>query len=182
MPGWPQQRLTLAERERKGHALRAEMFSPSFQTLLADYLAFLADPPRTTTRRSADRGPALSGCANSSSARWPRPSSIGRADRGITNIGALAQREHVDMICAFFADCHGRLMPGQLQDFLVAPRPVALYHLNDRGLAEWIGRRLPRLAAGRGRRFGITEKNRRRLPSSRTLKHMRDLLLLPYRC
>ena len=182
VPGWPQQRLTLAERERKGYVLRAEMFSPSFQTSLADYLAFLADPP------DDDDAPF----------RGLRPSTLGLREfqfrqmasalvhRGvpievITDIGALAQREHVDMICAFFAERHGRPMPGQLQGFLGALRPVALYHLKDRGLAEWIGRRLRRLAAGRGRRFGITEKNRRRVAVFQDPKHMRDLLLLPYR-
>src|SRR5664280_1284209 len=45
VPGWPQQRLTLAERPRNGYVFPAAGFSLSFQQSLADYIAFLTDPP-----------------------------------------------------------------------------------------------------------------------------------------
>jgi hypothetical protein len=45
VPGWPQHRLTLAERRREGYVLPPESFPESFQKSLSDYLSFLADPP-----------------------------------------------------------------------------------------------------------------------------------------
>ena len=38
-----------------------------------------------------------------------------------------------------------------------------------------------RLAGGRGRQHGMTEKNRRRLSVFRNAQHVRDLLLLPFK-
>ena len=45
VPGWPQQRLTLPDRQREGYVLPAHSFSPGFQSSLAGYIAFLTDPP-----------------------------------------------------------------------------------------------------------------------------------------
>ena len=45
VPGWPQQRLTLADRKREGYVLSADNFPTSFQQSLTDYLGYLADPP-----------------------------------------------------------------------------------------------------------------------------------------
>ena len=53
--------------------------------------------------------------------------------------------------------------------------------VKDRELADWIGRRIRRLSGGRPRRFGMTEKNRRRLAVFRDREQVKDLLLLPYR-
>jgi integrase len=64
---------------------------------------------------------------------------------------------------------------------LTVLRPVATYHLKDRELSEWIRRRLRRLSNGRIRRFGITEKNRRRIAVFRDHRHVGDLLLLPFK-
>jgi integrase len=98
----------------------------------------------------------------------------------ITSVGMLAHRDNVDRICDFFLQ-RGRPDFGQLGSFLAALRPLAAYHLNDNALAAWIGRRLKRLAGGRTRRFGMTEKNRRRLAVFRDPHQVRDLLLLPYK-
>jgi integrase len=182
VPGWPQQRLTPLENQREGYVLRAESFPLSFQHSLAGYIAFLTDPP------DEDDAP-LRGLRPSTLAHREfqfRQMASALVHRGvpveaITDIGALARREHVDMICAFFMQRHGGTVPEQLGDLLAALRPVALYQLKDRDLADWIRRRLRRLAGGRIRRFGITEKNRRRIAVFQDPKHVRDLLLLPYR-
>jgi hypothetical protein len=99
----------------------------------------------------------------------------------ITGIGMLARRESVEAICDFFIEWHGRPDCGQLNQFLRILRPIAQYHLNDASLARWISRRMTRLAGGRWRRVGMTEKNRRRLAVFRDPRHVRDLLLLPYK-
>ncbi|MBV8525670.1 MAG: hypothetical protein JOY71_26735 [Acetobacteraceae bacterium] len=69
------------------------------------------------------------------------------------------------MICDFFTERSGPQDSSQVGGFLAVLRPLALYHLKDRDLADWIGRRTKRLF-GRTKRFGMTDKNRRRLPSS----------------
>ena len=83
----------------------------------------------------------------------------------ITAITKLLERESVDKICDFFTERRSGGGPpnGQLVDLLRILRPIAIYHINDRTQAEWISRRMKRLSGSRGRRFGMTEKNRRRL-------------------
>jgi integrase len=51
--------------------------------------------------------------------------------------------------------------------------------MDNRVLADWIGRRLKRLAGGGARHIGMTQKNRRRLAVFRDPKQIRDLILLP---
>jgi integrase len=99
----------------------------------------------------------------------------------IASIADLATRENIDSICDFFAERSGRPNSVQVQGFLAVLRPVALHQLKDRTLADWISRRMRRLFGGRHRRFGMTEKNRRRLAVFRDRQHVRDLLLLPYK-
>jgi len=154
----------------------------SFQASLSDYLGFLADPP------DDDDAP-LRGLRDSTlrlrefqfrqmaSALVHRGIAIG----DITSLGSLAMPDNVDAICVFFAERHGRPYTSQLGGFLAALRPVAQHHLKDKELSDWLGRRLKRLSGGRVRQFGITEKNRRRLAVFRDPKHVRDLLLLPYK-
>ena len=98
----------------------------------------------------------------------------------ITSISVLARRESVDMICDFFTERSGRPDTSLLGGFLAVLRPLALYRLKDRGFTDWIGRRTKRLF-GRTKRFGMTDKNRRRLAVFRDSRQVRDLLLLPYK-
>jgi hypothetical protein len=74
------------------------------------------------------------------------------------------------LICEFFIRRRGRPDCLQLNGFLRVLRPIALHHLKDTHLADWIGRRLKRLF-GRRRQFGMTEKNRRRLAVFRDPRH-----------
>ena len=106
----------------------------------------------------------------------------GVAIEKITNISALARRENVDLICDFFIERRrsGRTACSS-SGFLRVLRPLALHRLKDRKLADWIDRRMRRLS-GRTRRFGMTEKNRRRLAVFRDPQLIRDLLLLPTGC
>ena len=105
----------------------------------------------------------------------------GVAIAAIPSIGALTTRENVNTICDFFAERSGRAGCSQLEGMLRVLRPLAGHHLGDRELAEWIGRRLRRLFGGRARRFGMTDKNRRRLAVFRNRQQVRELLLLPWR-
>ena len=164
--------------------LSADKFPASFQQSLTGYLAYLADPPED------DEAPF----------RGLRPTTLKQREfqfrqmasalvhRGvppaeITAITKLLERESVDKICDFFTERRSGGGPpnGQLVDLLRILRPIAIYHINDRSQAEWISRRMKRLSGGRGRRFGMTEKNRRRLSVFRDPQHVRDLLLLPYK-
>jgi hypothetical protein len=101
----------------------------------------------------------------------------------IITLNQLVERQSVEKICDFFIGRRSGGGPpnGQLVDLLRILRPIAIYHTNDRSQAEWIFRRMKRLSGGRGRRFGMTEKNRRRLCVFRDPQHVRDLLLLPYK-
>jgi integrase len=181
VPGWPQQRLTPGETGQDNYVLPAESFPASFRSSLTQHIAFLADPPedddappkglRPTTLRLREFQ-----FRQMASALVHR----GVPAEEIATIGALAQRENVDLICDFFIERLGRTDCVQLDGFLRILRSLALHRLQDRELAEWIRRRLRRLS-GRGRRFGMTEKNRRRLAVFRDPQHVRQLLLLPYR-
>ena len=180
VPGWPQQRLTLAEIEPDGYVFPAQSFLPGFQKSLTDHLAFLADPPedddapfrglRPTTLR-------LREFQFRQMASAVVRSGIPMED--LATIGKLACRESVDRICDFFIERRGRGSL-QLHEFLRILRAIALRDLEDRELADWIGRRLKRLSAGH-HRSGMTEKNRRRIAVFRDPQQVRDLLLLPYR-
>ena len=181
VPGWPQHPLTVPASGREGYVFPAVSFSMSFQTSLSDHLAFLANPP------DDDDAPPRALRASTLRLRefqFRQMASAlvhgGVAIEAITSITALASRENVDTICEFFIERAGRPDCVQLNGFLRVLRPVALHHLGDRGLADWIGRRMKRLAGGR-RFFGMTEKNRRRLAVFRDPRHVRDLLLLPYK-
>ena len=181
VPGWPQHQLTLPEIKRDGYVLPTQSFSATFQKSLSEDIAFLANPPED------DDAPL----------RGLRPTTLilrefqfrqmasalvhgGVPIEAITRVRDLARRDNVDLICEFFVRRHGRPDSVQLNGFLRVLRPIALHHLKDTHLADWIGRRLKRLF-GRRRQFGMTEKNRRRLAVFRDPRHVRDLLLLPYR-
>jgi integrase len=181
IPGWPQRRLTEPERKREGYVFPASQFPTSFQRSLADYLAFLADPP------DDDDAPL----------RGLRPSTLHHREfqfrqmasalvhtgvpiEEVTGVDVLVQRESVDRICAFFTERSGQPDQQQMIEFLRFLRPVALHHVKDRSLADWISRRVKRLTRGR-RQVGMTEKNRRRIAIFRDPRHVRDLLLLPYK-
>ena len=103
----------------------------------------------------------------------------------ITTITRLLDRENVDRICEFFSERRpgsGRPNIGQVIDLLSILRSIALYHIKDRSQADWISRRMRRLGGGRThRRYGMTEKYRRRLSVFRDPQLVRDLLLLPYK-
>lgn len=182
VPGWPQQRLMLPDRQRDGYVLPVQSFSPAFQHSLAKYIDFLTDPP------DDDDAP-LKGL---------RPNTLGLREfqfrqmasalvhqgvpiEEITSIGMLAQRDSVNTICKFFQERHDRPFPSQLGGFLIVLRAVARYQLKDGELAEWISRRARRLGHGSTRQFGMTDKNRRRIAVFRDPKHVRELLLLPYK-
>jgi len=104
----------------------------------------------------------------------------GVAINEITGISMLARPDNVDLICEFFIAHHGRPDAVQLVGLLAALRLIALHQLKDRGLADWISRRAKRLSGSQGRRYGMTQKNRRRLAVFHDPKHVRDLLLLPF--
>jgi integrase len=181
VPGWPQGLLTVPASGREGYVFPAASFSASFQKSLSDYLAFLANPPEdddapprglrptTLSRREFQFGQMASALVHR-----------GVAIEAITSITTLASQENVDTICEFFIERAGRPDCVQLNGFLRVLRPLALHNLGDKGLAEWINRRMKRLAGGQ-RRFGMTEKNRRRLAVFRDPRHVRDLLFLPYK-
>jgi integrase len=181
VPGWPQQRLTPGETGQDNYVLPAASFPASFRSSLTQHLDFLADPPedddaplkglRPTTLRLREFQ-----FRQMASALVHR----GVPAENITTIAALAQRENVDLICDFFIERLGRTDCVQLDGFLHILRSLALHRLQNRELADWIRRRLRRLS-GRGRRFGMREKNRRRLAVFRDPQHVRQLLLLPYR-
>ena len=182
VPSWPQQRLTLPDRHREGYVLAAQSFSPAFQSSLADYIAFLTDPPEE------DDAPFRGLRPNTLALRefQFRQMASALVHQGvpiedITSIGVLAQRESVDMICDFFLARNEGTISEQLGGMLTVLRPIATYQLKDRELTEWIRRRLRRLSGGRIRRFGVTEKNRRRIVLFRDAKHVRDLLVFPYK-
>jgi integrase len=182
VPGWPQKRLTLAERQRNGYVLPTASFPLGFQSSLADYIAFLTDPPED------DDAPFRGLRPNTLALRefQFRQMASALVHQGlpiddITSIGVLAQHESVEMICDFFLARNGGTISEQLGGMLTVLRPIATYQLKNRELAEWIRRRLRRLSGGRVRRFGITEKNRRRIVLFRDAKHVRDLLVFPYK-
>lgn len=179
--GWPSQQLTLPQARRQGYVFPPDQFSHSFQKSLTAYLDYLADPPED------DDAPPKGLRPNTLKLRefQFRQMASALVHRGIrieaiNRISQLATRESVEMICDFFIERRGRSDCVQLNGFLAVLRPLAIQHLKDRALADWIGRRMKRLM-GRTRRFGMTEKNRRRLSVFRDPRHIRDLLLLPYR-
>jgi integrase len=181
VPGWPQHPLTLPEVRREGYVLPPQCFPQSFQKSLTAYLAFLANPPDDDDAPLNGLRPATLALRDfqirqMASALVHR----GVAIEKICNVSTLARRENVDLICDFFIERRGRADCVQLNGFLRVLRPLALHRLNDRKLADWIDRRMKRLS-GRTRRFGMTEKNRRRLAVFRDPQLIRDLLLLPYR-
>jgi len=180
IPGWPQQRLTLPEIEPDGYALPLQGFPPEFRKSLADYLSFLADPPDDDAAPPRGLRPVT---LKLREFQFRQMASAlvhqGVPTEEITTIGMLAHRESVDRICDFFIERRGRGCQ-QLHQFLGILRLIALRDLGDRERADWIGRRLKRLSAGH-RRFGMTEKNRRRIAVFRYPQQVRDLLLLPYR-
>ena len=179
---WPKQRLTPLAIEREGYVFKAEAFCPAFRSSLADYIAFLADPPED------DEAPFAGLRPNTLSLRefQLRQMASALVHRGvpvaaITGVTMLSHRDSVNRICDFFIERRGRPDCVQLGGMLAVLRPMAAYHLKDRELAAWIGRRLKRLSGGRTRRFGMTERNRRRLAMFRDPQQVRDLLLLPYK-
>jgi integrase len=182
VPGWPPQRLTLPGSNRKGYVLPAGRFSPAFQASVAEYLAYLADPPEhddaplrplrpTTLRRREFQ------LRQAASALVHR----GLPIESLTCVTDLATRDNIDRICDFFIEHHGRPDGSQLDAVLQLLRRIALQHLKDQGLAQGIRRRMLRLSGPRWRRMGMTEKNRRRLAVFRDPHQIRDLLFLPYR-
>jgi len=182
VPGWPQQRLAVAEKSRGGYVLPTHSLSPAFQASLAEYMAFLADPPDHEDApfkglKASTLGLREFQLRQMASALVHRGVPI----EAITGVGVLARRDHIDLICEFFIDHHGRSDSVQLSNLLSTLRPIALHRLTDRDLADWISRRQKRLSGGWARRSGMTEKNRRRLAVFRDPQHVRDLLLLPYR-
>ncbi len=182
VPGWPPQRLTLREAEQQGYVLPAQNFTPSFQASLTGYLAYLADPPELDDAPFKPLRPVTLAFRafqfrQMASALVHRGVPIGE----ITDLRDLTRREHVDRICEFFTERTRTRECLQLQGLLQVLKPIALRHLKDRELADWIGRRIRRLSGGRPRRFGMTEKNRRRLAVFRDREQVKDLLFLPYR-
>lgn len=181
VPGWPQQQLTYERPQRTGYVLPAEQFSPGFQKSLSDYLSYLADPPDDDD----DAPPKALRPATLRLREFQfRQMASALVHRGvpieaITSIGVLAERENVDPICEFFLDRSDRPQLVQLVGLLSVLRPVALHQLKQRELADFIRRRIRRLSGGRLRRFGMTEKNRRRIAVFRDQQQVRDLLLLP---
>lgn len=182
VPNWPQQQLKAIDIARVGYVLAAEAFSASFRASLTDYIAFLTDPPEDDDAPLAGLRPTTLKLREFQF----RQMASALVHRGvpvaeITGVTMLARPDSVDRICEFFIDRRGRPDYSQLGGFLAVLRPLAAYHLKDRALAAWIGRRLRRLSGGRTRRVGMTEKNRRRLALFRDPQQVRDLLLLPYR-
>ena len=179
--GWPQQRLTERERKREGYVFPANQFPTSFQQSLSNYLAFLADPPDDDDAPLRGLRPAT---LRHREFQFRQMSSAlvhtGVPIEEVTGVDVLVRRENVDRICAFFTERSGRPDQRQMIEFLRFLRPVALHHVKDRALADWISRRVRRLTRGR-RQVGMTEKNRRRLAVFRDPRHVRDLLLLPYK-
>jgi hypothetical protein len=182
VPGWPQQRLSNVAKRASGYVLRADLFSPGFQASLAEYMEFLTDPP------DDEDAPFKGLKATTLGLREFQLRQLASAlvHQGvpieeITSVDILARRDHVDLICEFFIQHHGRPDSVQLMNLMSALRPIALHLLKDRDLADWVSRRQKRLWGGSTRRFGMTEKNRRRLAVFRDPQHVRDLLLLPYR-
>jgi integrase len=181
VPGWPLQRLTAAERPQVGYVLKADKFSPAFQASLADYMAFLTDPPDEVDAPFKGLKPSTLRIREFqfrqlASALLHRGVSV--AD--ITDISLLARRDNVDLICEFFIAHHGRPDSVQLEGLLAALRLIAIHRLKDRETADWISRRMRRLSGSPSHRYGMTEKNRRRLAVFRDPTHVRELLLLPF--
>jgi hypothetical protein len=107
--GWPQCLLTPAEPGREGYVIAAKDLPASFQSSLADYLAFLANPP------DDDDAPPRALRATTLSLRefqFRQMASAlvhsGVAVDAITSISALARRENVNTICDFFVERSGR--------------------------------------------------------------------------
>ena len=152
VPGWPQRLLTLPASGREGYVLPAQSFSASFQTSLSDYLAFLANPPDDD---DAPPRALRETTLNLREFQFRQMASAlvhrGVAVEAITSITVLARRENIDTICEFFIERAGRPDCVQLNGFLRVLRPVALHQLGDKGLADWITRRMKRLAGGRRR-------------------------------
>lgn len=184
VPGWPQQRLTTASVERgSGYVLSLEDFPPGFQQSLRDYISFLTDPPDDDIE-----APPKGLRPNTLKLRefQFRQMASALVHRGIpietiTSIDVLATRESVNAICDFFMDRSTSRFSPQLDGLLSILRPIAAYRLKQRDLADWIRLRRRRLSGGRSRRFGMTEKNRRRLAVFRDRQQVRDLLLLPFK-
>jgi integrase len=180
--GWPPTLLTPPGSLRIGYVLYADKFSPSFQASLSDHIHYLANPPEDD-----DNAPL----------RGLRPTTLrmrefqlrqiasalvhkGVPIETITSVAGLATQEHIDLVCEFFTEHHGRPDSIQLQGMLQVLRPLAVFKLQDKALGERISRRMRRLASPRGARYGMTEKNRRRLAVFRDPKLVRDMLLLPF--
>jgi integrase len=182
VPGWPQQRLTPAQRGHQGYVLQAERFSPAFRTSLADYMAFLTDPPdevdapfmglkpRTLRLREFQLRQIASALVHR-----------GVPIEEIADVSELARRDNIDRACEFFIAHHGRPDAVQIGELLATLRLIAIHRLQDRELAAWISRRVKRLSGSQTRRYGMTEKNRRRIAVFRDPAHVRDLLLLPFK-
>lgn len=182
VPGWPQQQLAYERPQRMGYVLPAEQFSPGFQKSLAEHIEYLADPPDDDD----DAPPRALRPATLRLREFQfRQMASALVHRGIpiesiTSIGVLAERENVNALCDFFMERSDRAFVVQLDGMLRILRAVAAYHLKRRDLADFISRRVRRLSGGRSRRFGMTEKNRRRLAVFRDQQQVRDLLFLPW--
>ena len=182
VPGWPQQRLTLPSKQRTGYVLPVNKFSASFQKSLVEYLAFLANPPDDEDAPPKGLRP-ITVRLREFQVRQMASALVHRGVpiEDITSVTALVAPKNIDIICEFFINRSGRQNCSQLQGFLILLGSLAKYHLRDRQLAELINRRRRRLAGGRARRVGMTEKNRRRIAVFRDPRLVRDLLLLPYK-
>jgi integrase len=179
VPGWPQQRLSARPAARTAYVFHAEAFPAGFQASLTAYISFLADPPED------DNAPPVALRASTLAMRefQLRQAASALVHQGVPIsevdcIAVLARRDNVTRICEFYSERMGRPDCSAILGFLAVLRPFVRYHLEDADLVNWISRRLRRLG---GRRFGVTERNRRRLAVFRDPKHVRDLLLLPFR-
>lgn len=182
VPGWPQQQLTLPSTQRERYVYRPHSFSASFQMSLMDYLSYLANPPDEEDAPPKALRPATLRLREFQVLQMASAvvhQGVPIAD--VISIEALASKENVDRICDFFINRSGRPDCSQLLSFLIILKSLAVHRLKDRSLGEWIQRRRKRLAGGRTQRVGMTEKNRRRLSVFRDPRHVRDLLLLPYK-
>ena len=159
VPGWPQHRLTLAERNREGYVLSADKFPVSFQQSLTGYLAYLADPPRNDARSGiAPDDPQAAGIQFRQMARhWCIGPANGDRDHqaldGITSIrSATLQRAAARWRPAQRSgDRSSRILrPIALYTSRTGPRPTG----SPGVCGAW---------AVAGHADGMTEKNRRRL-------------------
>lgn len=182
VPGWPQQRLTLPLIQRKGYVLSTNDFPVSFQESLSKYLAFLASPPDDEDAPPRGLRP-ITVRLREFQVRQMASALVhqGVPIEDITSVMALATPLNIDIICEFFINRNGRPNCSQLQGFLILLGSLAKYHIKDQQLTELINRRRRKLAGGKGRRVGMTEKNRRRIAVFRDPRLVRDMLLLPYK-